>query len=118
MCSTGAGFAEAVAGLAAVPVSALPIAGLQGLIATTSSLAARLEGIGSRALRELQVRGGGTVPDGSGATCPTPAWLRQVTGVSGNAAGRRVRTSVAMRELPMVLDAVVDGLISLEHGRV
>ena len=105
--------------LAAVPPSTLPIAGLQELIAGTSSLSARLDGIGSRALGELQVRGGGTVPDGdAGGTCPTPGWLREATGVSGNAAGRRVRTSVALRELPLILDAVVDGLISLEHGRV
>ena len=62
MCSTGAGLEDAVAGLAAAPVSTLPVAGLQELIARTSSAAARLEGIGSRALGELQVRAGGTVP--------------------------------------------------------
>jgi hypothetical protein len=109
---------EEVAALAAAPVSGLPIGGLQELVARTSVLAARLEGIGSRALGELQVRGGGTVPDGSGGSCPTPGWLRQATGVSGNAAGGRVRTSVALRELPLIRDAVVDGLISLEPGGV
>jgi hypothetical protein len=119
MCSTVAGLEEAVSSLAAVDPSTLPVAGLQELVARTSSLAARLEGVGTRALGELQVRAAGKVPDGdSGGTCPTPAWLRQVTGVSGHAAGRRVRTSVALRELPMVLDAVVEGEISPEHGRV
>ena len=104
--------------LAAVRPAELPVAELQQLVGRTSSLAARLDGIGTRALGELQVRGGGSVPDGDGAVCPTPAWLRSVTGASGNTAGRRVRTSVALRELPLILDAVVDGLISPEHGRV
>ena len=86
--------------LAAVDPSSLPVAGLQELVARTSMLVAQLEGIGARALGELQVRGGGSVPDGStGGVCPTPAWLRSITGASGNAAGRRVRTSVALREL-------------------
>src|SRR6476661_5080859 len=119
MCSTGGGLEEAVSALAAVSVSALPVAGLQELVARTSSLSRRLDGIGARALGELQVRGGGSVPDGaSGAVCPTPAWLRSVTGASGYAAGRQVRTSVALRELPLILDAVVEGVISPDHGRI
>jgi hypothetical protein len=119
MCSTIGGLEEAVTALAAVPPSTLPVAGLQNLVARTSRLAARLEGIGSRALGELQVRGGGSVPDGSGGgVCPTPAWLRSVTGAGAHAAGRRVRTSVALRELPLILDAVVEGVITPEHGRV
>ena len=108
-----------VAALAAVHVQGLPVAQLQELVVRTTALAGRLEGIGARALGELQIRGGGTVPDGvDGGVCPTPAWLRGATGASGNAAGRRVRTSVALRELPLILDAVVDGRISPEHGRV
>jgi hypothetical protein len=105
--------------LAAVPPSGLPVAGLQGLLARTTGLAAQLEAIGTRALGELQVRTGGSVPDGpEGAVCPLPAWLRAATGVSGHAAGRRVRTSVALRELPLVEEAVVAGSITPEHGRV
>jgi hypothetical protein len=38
--------------------------------------------------------------------------------VSGHAAGRRVRTSVALRELPLVEQAVVAGSITPEHARV
>src|SRR3954468_12079723 len=88
-----------VAALAAVSPLTLPVAGLQELVAWTAVLSARLDGIGARALGELQVRGGGSVPDGAdGAVCPTPAWLRSVTGGSGHAVGRRVRTSVALRE--------------------
>src|SRR3954465_13549466 len=86
MCSTGAGLEEAVSALAAVSLSALPVA----------------------ALGELQLRSGGSVPDGStGAVCPTPAWLRAVTGASGYAAGRQIRASVRVPELPRVPHAVV-----------
>jgi hypothetical protein len=113
------GIEDAVTALAAVRPSSLPVGGLQELVARTSQLAARLEGIGSRALGELQVRTGGSVPDGAdGAVCPAPAWLRSVSGVAGHAAGRRTRGSVALRELPAIADAVVDGLITPEHGRV
>lgn len=106
--------------LASVPASGLPVEALQDLVAGASSLAARLTGIASRALGELQVRGGGSVPDPAlaGSVCPTPAWLRSVASVSGTDAGRQVRTSVALRELPAVVDAIVDGSIAPEHGRV
>jgi hypothetical protein len=106
--------------LAAVSASALPVVSLQELIGRTAELAHRLGGIRSRALGELQVRGGGQVPDPAiaGAVCPTPAWLRSVAMVSGTAAGREVRTSVKLRELPAVMDAIVDGQITPEHGQV
>ncbi|MBK5307946.1 MAG: DUF222 domain-containing protein [Frankiaceae bacterium] len=106
--------------LASVSAAGLPVDGLQELVARTSVLASRLTGIGSRAVGELQVRGGGQVPDPAvaGAACPLPAWLRSVAKVSGTEAGRQVRTSVALRELPAVAQAVVDGQISPEHGRV
>ncbi|MDT7545012.1 MAG: hypothetical protein QOE99_1122, partial [Actinomycetota bacterium] len=117
MCSNGSQVGE-VDALSRIDVSGLPISGLQGLIALGTAQAARLGGIASRALGELQVRGGGQVPDRDGQTCPTPAWLRQVADVTGNEAGRQLRTSVALRELPLVSEAVVEGLISPEHGRI
>jgi hypothetical protein len=74
----------------------------------------------SRAVGELQVRGSGQVPDPdlAGAVLPTPAWLRHTTGCTGTSAGRQIRTSVALRELPAVISAIVDGSITTEHGRV
>ncbi|MDT7546116.1 MAG: hypothetical protein QOE99_2226, partial [Actinomycetota bacterium] len=117
MCSNES-LVEEVDALSRIDVSALPIAGLQELIALGTAQAARLGGIVSRALGELQVRGGGQVPDRDGQTCPTPAWLRQVAKVTGNEAGRQLRTAVALRELPLVSDAVVEGLISPEHSRI
>jgi hypothetical protein len=49
---------------------------------------------------------------------PTAAWLRHTTKSSGNAAGRQIRTAVALRELPAVVDAVLDGTVSAEHARM
>src|SRR3954466_15289235 len=119
MRSTLEGLAEEVTALAAVPVSALPVSALQELIAGTARLAQRLSGIGSRALGELQVRGNGLVPDAdlAGAVLPTAAWLRPAANLTGTAAGRQIRTSVALRALPAVQDAIVDGAISPQHGQ-
>src|SRR3954449_10505950 len=102
MRSTLEGLAGEGTALAAVPVSALPIATLQDLIAESARLAQRLTGIGSRALGELQVRGNGLVPDAdvTGAVLPTAAWLRPAANLTGTAAGRQIRTSVALRALP------------------
>src|SRR3954466_5367841 len=114
MRSTLEGLAEEVTALAAVPVSALPVSALQELIAGTARLAQRLTGIGSRALGELQVRGNRLVPDADlgVAVLPPGAWLGPAANLPGTGAGRQIRTSVALRSLPAVCDAIVDGTIS------
>jgi hypothetical protein len=106
--------------LAEVDVGLLPVAGLMELIEAASRAITRLEGVRSRALGELSVRGHGEVPDpaAAGAVLPLPAWLRGAAQVSGHTAGRQIRTAVALRELPVVAEAVVDGVITVEHGRV
>jgi hypothetical protein len=120
MCSTLDRLEQEVTALATVIPSGLPIAELQLLVERGAAVRNRVAGIVSRAVGEIAVRGGGQVPDPAvaGAVCPTPGWLRVATGVTGTAAGRQVRSSVALRELPAVLDAIVDGEISSEHGQV
>ena len=115
MCST---VNDGVDAMAAVPVATLTIEQLQALVVGASSASARLQGVASRALAELLVRGSGQVPDGAGTVCPTPAWLRTATQTSGSAAGRQIRTGVALRELPAVAQAVVDDDVTMDHGRV
>jgi hypothetical protein len=119
MCSNGT-LEAGVDALAAIDVCGLPIAALQDLIARGSVAKTRLEGVLSRAVGELQVRGSGQVPDPErdGMVLPTAAWLRHTTKSSGNAAGRQIRTAVALRELPAVVDAVLDGTVSAEHARM
>ncbi len=104
--------------MAAQPPSGLTVGGLQELVAEACVARNRLDGVISRAVGELQVRGGGQVPSSEAGSCPTPAWLRSVAQLTGNGAGRQVRTAVALRELPAVAEAIVDGLLTVEHGRV
>ena len=118
MCSNGTLEAE-IDALAALDPAGLPVTGLQDLIAVGARSSTRLDGIVSRAGGELQVRGNGQVPDPdhAGMVLPTPAWLRQATGCTGSSAGRQIRTSLALRELPAVADAIVDGTITAAHGQ-
>jgi hypothetical protein len=109
--------AAAVDAAAAVAVGTQSIGELQALVGQCATAVTRLDGVISRAVGELQVRGGGQVPDRTGTFCTTPAWLRSAANTTGPAAGRRVRTSVALRELPLIRDAIVDGQITEQHGR-
>jgi 5-methylcytosine-specific restriction endonuclease McrA len=124
MCSTSGSLAADVGALAGIQLQTQPISALMELVETASDARRRLDGVISRAVGEIALRGGGQVPDPSCAgsevpmSIPTAAWVRSVTGTSGNAAGRQIRTSVALRELPAVSAAVVDGEITLEHARV
>ncbi len=117
MCSTTSSLLERVDAVAAQPVGSLTVAQLQELVVTAAQARDRLDGVASRAVGELHVRGSGQVPSSEGVACPTPAWLRSVARVSGSAAGRQVRLAVALRELPAVAEAVIDGLLTVEHAR-
>ena len=119
MCSKADSLSAVVTALAETDVAELSVQALMSFVEGAFGPMNQLAGVVSRALGELQLRGSGSVPDPelAGATCPTPAWLRAVAGMSGNAAGRQLRTAVALRELPAVLDALVDGVITLEHAR-
>ncbi|MEO6205770.1 MAG: DUF222 domain-containing protein [Mycobacteriales bacterium] len=103
---------------ASIPVGSLGVAQLQELILATSQEASRLVGIASRTVAELEARGGGVVPAKDGGSCGLPAWLRVNGNLSSAAAGSRVHTAVALRELPQVTEAIIDGTVTLEHGRV
>jgi hypothetical protein len=118
MCSNGTLEAE-IDALAAIDAAGLPVAGLQDLIALGTRCRTRLDGIVSRAVGELQVRGNGQVPDPdhAGMVLPTAAWLRHTSGCTGTTAGAQIRTSLALRELPAVRDAIVDGTITAAHGQ-
>ena len=117
MCSAVAALRVDVDAAASIPVESLGVPQLQDLIAAASRESARLAGIATRAVAELEARGGGVVPASDGGSCPLPAWLRSTSNLSAATAGAQVRTSVALRELPQVTDAIIDGTLTLEHGR-
>ncbi|MEO6204178.1 MAG: DUF222 domain-containing protein [Mycobacteriales bacterium] len=118
MSSTLAVLDAEIDAVASIPVDGIGVAQLQDLILGASRESARLAGIASRALGELQARGGGSVPTRDGGSCALSAWLRVHANLSPNAAGSQIHTAVSLRELPMVTEAIVDGTISPDHGRV
>ena len=97
--------------VASIPVGSLGVAQLQDLVLAASKEAARLVGIASRAVAELEARGGGSVPTKDGGSCALPAWLRVHNNLSPAAAGSQVHTAVALRELPQVTEAIIDGTV-------
>ena len=103
--------------LSRVDVGSLGMADLQRLGAGIVGARDRLDGIWTRVVGELQVRGQGRVTDGD-QTMATPAWVRDTTRLSGTKAGQTVRTSVALRELPLVAEAIIDGTLTIAHGGV
>ncbi|MCW2598315.1 MAG: putative endonuclease [Frankiales bacterium] len=92
--------------LAAVDPSALPLEEVQALAVGAEKLAARLRGIASQALAEVDAR----EPEGAAW------WWRDALGITGEAAGIAVRRARALHTLPAVADAVVDGRLSLEQA--
>jgi hypothetical protein len=96
----------AVAELARLDPASLELPDLQALALDVERAAGRLRGMASAALGEVEARGVENVG----------WWWRDNLGISGEAAGIAVRRSKALRDLPVVRDAVVDGVLSLEQA--
>ena len=138
--------ASAVDLLAAAEPDLLAVGELQQLTGQVADLTARLTGVGVALLGALAVRSGGTVPadggvrpadlgpqddpdtgdagaDGAAAGAGGPRvlvrhWLRDRTGCGAPAAGAQVRLAHDLRELPLVLAAVLDGRLGIAQARV
>ncbi len=106
-----------VDGLAQIRLDTLSLTDVQSLGAGIVLARNRLDGIWSRVLGELQTRGQGKVPTADGPV-PTTAWVRDTAAVSGTSAGRTIRSSVALRELPAIAEAIIDGTITVAHGHI
>ena len=96
----------ALAALSALDVTALPLEQVQALAVATEKAAGRLRGIANRALGQVEEQ----VPES------TPWWWRDTLGISGEAAGIAVRRARDLRFLPLLADAVVDGVLSLDKA--
>ncbi|HVM26566.1 MAG TPA: DUF222 domain-containing protein, partial [Mycobacteriales bacterium] len=91
---------------------------LQDRIAAVSWERDRLDGWLSAAAGQLTTITGGQVGTEDGGARSVPGWLAEATRTSSQAAGARLRTSMALRVLPLVVDAVLDGRISQEQAAV
>jgi hypothetical protein len=118
MCSGQVPLGSAVDALAGVDVASASLPELQELVASASRAVQRLAGVLSRALGEIESRAGGLVADERGQSVPTAAWLRETARTSSGDAGAQLRQSLALRELPLVRDAVVTGDITQAHAIV
>ena len=124
------GWREVIAVFAALDLTRLSdqlgelgVTELQTLPGGVVPVLTRLGGVQTAVLGELTVRSGGTVPSAplsqtpplaQTAQLPGPSvavahWLRDLTNTTGTAAGSAVRRAGLLRQLPLVLAAVVGG---------
>ena len=112
MTTTGAALTPLVDALLAQPLEQWDVAELQAAISTVTPLVARLQGWLSVAAGQLEQRTGGSVPDPDGRLRSAAGWLADVQHGTAGSAGSQLRTARLLRELPLVVDAVLDGRLT------
>ncbi|HVM19942.1 MAG TPA: DUF222 domain-containing protein, partial [Egibacteraceae bacterium] len=108
----------AVDDVVAVPVGNLCATQLQDRIGAVSRERDRLDGWLSAAAGQLTTMTGGQVSTDDGGARSVAGWLAETTRTSSPAAGARLKTSMALRVLPLVVDAVLDGRLSQDQAAV
>lgn len=118
MSPSVAALAPVVDAVVTVPVDGLCAAELQVSIRAVSAQRDRLDGWLSAASGQLDAATGGRVSTDDGGSRSVAGWLAEATRTSSPAAGSRLRTSSALRDLPLVVQAVLDGVLSQEQAAV
>jgi hypothetical protein len=118
MSPSVAALAPVVDAVVEQPVGDLCAAELQAGIAGVALQADRLLGWVSAASGQLQAATGGKVATDTGGERSVAGWLAEATRTSSSAAGARLRTSTALRDLPLVVQAVLDGVITQENAAI
>jgi hypothetical protein len=113
-----AGLTAAVDAAVALPVREVPLGVLQDRIGAVQREADRLLGWVSCAAGQLGAAGAGRVPTADGGDRSVAGWLAVATRTSPGAAGSRLRVSALLRELPLVAQAVLDGVLTQEQAAV
>lgn len=78
----------------------------------------RLDGWLRAAEGELSVRTGGRLPTDDGAARSVAGWLAEVRRDSASSAAGRLRTAGLLRQLPVIADAVLEGLLTPAQAQV
>lgn len=113
-----AALATAVDDAVAVPVADLCAADLQTSIGTVARRRDRLDGWLSAAAGQLSAATGGRVATDDDGDRSGAGWLAEATCTSSGAAGSWLRTSAALRDLPLVVQAVLDEVLSQENAAI
>lgn len=104
--------------LVADPVDNLGVETLQLRITLLRPQVDRLVGWLGAAGAALQHATGGQLPTDDGGRRSVVGWLAQTGRTSPSAAGAALRVSSALRDLPLVADAVLDGVLTPEQAAV
>ena len=108
----------AVDALVAEPADRSTVAELTEQIATVTPELDRLEGWVRAAEGELSVRTAGQLPTDDGGKRSVAGWLAELRHDSASAAGSRLRTAGLLRQLPLIADAVLEGLLTPAQAHV
>jgi hypothetical protein len=108
----------AVDALVVHPADRLTVAELTQRIAGVTPQIDRLDGWVRAAEGELNIRTGGQLPTQDGAPRSVAGWLADVRRDSAAAAGSRLRTAERLRQLPLIADAVLEGLLTPAQAQV
>ena len=118
MSSSVAALPGVVDAVVSTPVTELCVAQLQGDIVVVARERARLDGWLSAACGQLAAATGGRVSTEDGGDRSVAGWLAEATRSSSAGAGSRLRVSVLLRDLPLVVQAVLDGVLTQEQAAV
>ncbi len=92
---------------------------LQEQIAAVTPQVARLQGWLQTAAGRLEQTTGGTLPTDDGSRGRSVAgWLADVQHSTAGSAGAQLRTARLLRELPLIVDAVLDGVLTPAQAAV
>lgn len=115
----GAALAVAVQGLVAEASEGLTVTQLQEQIVAVTPVLSRLDGWLRAREGQLHALCGGRLPTDDGGHRSVAGWLADVRNDTASVAGARLRTSSLLREhLPLVADAVVDGVLTPAQAQV
>ena len=113
-----AAVAGAVDALVRLPAVGLSAAELQDHVVAVAPQVARLTGWLRAAEGQLQQVVGGELPTADGGRRSVAGWLADVEHATPSAVGRELKISAALRSLPLVADAVLDGLLTPDQAAV
>ena len=118
MSSPVASLAAVVDDVVSTPVGELCASELQRAIRAVARERDRLDWWVAAASGQLAAATGGRVPTDDGGDRSVAGWLAEATRTSPQAAGSRLRTSAALRDLPLLVQAVLAGVLTPQQAAV